>query len=117
MMMSEKIVKYREVVGVIISLLTAVTLVYKMAVFVSQIDARLAILEASNKEMTDDMKTLVKDQAKQINANTTELKIFEEQTHAFEEETQLRLNHLELVQSNVLLKYNHNAPINPGKPH
>lgn len=76
------ITKNKELFALIVSVGTALIMAYQMLGFISRIDYRIEILEKSNQELRNDIKSIVKEQSKSINRNNTELKIFAASTDA-----------------------------------
>ncbi|MFY4731392.1 hypothetical protein ACOSYY_20190 [Nitrospira sp. BLG_2] len=77
----DSISKHKDILSIVIAILTIVGMFYKMANFITMVDARLMVLESTSKDMKKDLHTIVQDQAKSIMATTTELKVFEAQTN------------------------------------
>lgn len=77
----DAISKHKDILSIVIAILTIVGMFYKMANFITLVDARLMVLESTSKDMKKDLHTIVQDQAKNISATTTELKVFEAQTN------------------------------------
>lgn len=77
----EAISKHKDILSIVIAILTIVGMFYKMANFITMVDARLMVLESTSKDMKKDLHTIVQEQARSISATTTELKVFEAQTN------------------------------------
>ena len=90
----DSLTKHKDILTIVIAILTIVGMFYKMANFVTLVDARLMVLESTSKDMKKDLHTIVQEQARSISATNTELKVFEAQTNQ-------RLNTLEAAQTKL----------------
>ncbi len=73
--------KHKDILSIVIAIITIVGMFYKMANFITMVDARLMVLESTSKDMKKDLHTIVQEQARSITATTTELKVFGAQTN------------------------------------